>query len=677
MTSNMSFNTNYILPGDDKNQIIGKVNYNFSQVLSNAVGLPGQSGVLGATGIIGQVGKDGSTGPTGSRANKWYFQQTPPFGNIPYTEAPLINYDVWVDTSPGSTGGPNRIYQYSSTGGTYSLYPFWVDTLSNFAIDSNFTLLQGVSGPGEVTEKNAIVIGATSPSSATFVFTDRDVTTANANPRYSKILIENDASITASLPLFSLGKTFYSESDLPSFFWQNTGDNYDIKFSSGGEITIQSQATGSYSSTGGTASLVASGINWNSFTTGSLEGPSGISINSSTLGFTSLNALLQTGGLSLSNMNSGIGATSYGSDYALSINGALLDSQTGLRTVLEYSGFYGGNNRDSLSLGVSGGNLFAVGNSPAASQIAATYPALSIGYTGSTGVSGGTGANIAKSYQSITSSASSKSLFNGLNLNNYIQIIPSSDVIVVNAVPTGPISSDGRSGRIWLLLTGIDSYIEAENASCIDIFLNGETCIGGVSVPTNYSFSPSDFYIRDSGATNPGPTGGCRHVRINFFGSAFPTTVNTSGNKFFYIESFSSGYNSSAQLPYYYSSLGGTQLTVICTELYRQGFMPNEIREADEEFGRIISATSPETMVGYHYWAIPIVGLMKKSSLFSKIVWFVAKPWAYQMAYEMGSIDKGNLAGKILMRFGIFISKSIGKIITLKNPGKLNKLANF
>jgi hypothetical protein len=47
------------------------------------------------------------------------------------------------------------------------------------------------------------------------------------------------------------------------------------------------------------------------------------------------------------------------------------------------------------------------------------------------------------------------------------------------------------------------------------------------------------------------------------------------------------------------------------------------------------------------------------------------------MAYEMGAIDKGNLVGKILMRFGIFISKSIGKIITLKNPGKLNKLANF
>lgn len=554
----MSFNTNYILPGDDKNQIIGKVNYNFSQVLANAVGLPGQAGILGATGIIGQVGKDGSTGPTGSRANKWYFQQTPPFGDIPYTQAPLINYDVWVDTSPGATGGPNRIYQYKNNY-TLGQYPFWVDTLSNFAIDSNFTLLQGVSGPGEVTEKNAIVIGATSPSSTTFVFTDRQVTTANANPRYSKVLIENDASVTASLPIFSFGKTFYSQSDLPSFFWQNTGDNYDIKFSSGGEMIIQSQATGSYASTGGTASIIASGINWNSSTTASITGPSGISINASTLGFSSLNTQLQAGGFSLTNMSSGIGATSYGSDYALSISGILLDSQTGERTVLGYSGFYGGTPLNSLFLGASGSNIFTVGNSPAASQITATYASLGIGYTGSTGILGGTGANIVKSYQSITSSASSRAIFSGpsgRSTCNYIQVTPSSDVIVVNAVPTGPISSNGRSGRIWLLITGLSSYLEAGNASCIDIFLNGETCIGGVSVPTNVSASPSQFYIQDSGATNPGPTGGCRHVRLNFYGSAFPSTVNTSGNRFFFIESFSSGYNSSAQLPYNYSPQG-------------------------------------------------------------------------------------------------------------------------
>lgn len=676
MGSNMSFNTNYILPGDDKNQIIGKVNYNFSQVLSNAVGLPGEDGIMGATGIIGQVGRDGLLGSTGQRANQWYFQQTPPFGDIPYTESPLINYDVWVDTSPGSTGGANRVYQYDSND-TSGEYPFWVDTLSNFAIDNNFTLLQGVSGPGEVTEKNSIVIAGGSPSDVTFVFTDREVTEANANPRYSKILVESDASVTASLPIFSLGKTFYSTSSLPSFFWQNTEDNYDIRFSSGGEMFIQSQATGSYASTGGTASMVANSINWSSSTISSIAGPSGISINSSTLGFSSSNIRLQTGGLSLLGMNSGMGATSSTGDYVLSITGTLLSSQTGERTVLNYGGFYGGNSRNSLGLSVSDNVVFSVGNPPPASQINATPASLAIGYTGSTGVSGGTGANIVKSYQSVTDSASSKRFFSGFNLNNYIQLTPTSDVIFVNAVPTGPVSSDGKSNRIWLYITGVGTYLEAENASCIDIFMNEGYSIGGVSVPTNFTTSPSDYTIGDSGASTPGPTGGCRHVRINFYGSAFPSTVNTSGNKFFYIEAFSSGYNASSVLPYFYASSGATQLTVICTELYRQGFMSDEIREADERFGRTILETSPETMIGYHYWALPIVGLMQKSRLFSRIVWTVARPWAYQMAYEMGATERGSLVGKALMKVGVFASRTIGKVLLSKNPEKLNKLTSF
>jgi hypothetical protein len=105
--------------------------------------------------------------------------------------------------------------------------------------------------------------------------------------------------------------------------------------------------------------------------------------------------------------------------------------------------------------------------------------------------------------------------------------------------------------------------------------------------------------------------------------------------------------------------------------------MPDDIREADERFGRMISETSPETMAGYHYWAIPIVNLMRKSRLFTKIVWTVAKPWVYQMAYEMGAIEKGNVTGKILMKIGIFASNLIGKIISAKNPQVLNKLTNF
>jgi hypothetical protein len=673
----MSFNTNYILPGDDKNQILGKVNYNFSQILANAVGLPGEIGIKGPTGIIGQVGKDGDAGATGTRANLWFIQEDQPYGNIPYTESPLINYDIWVNTSPAGPSGPNRIYRYDSNN-TSGYYPFWVDTLSNFAIDAEFTLLQGIYGPGEVTEDDAIIISpnsGTGPLNTTFVFTDRKVTAADANPNYAKVLVETDASVTASLPIFGVDKTFYSSSALPAFYWKTTGLDYGIRFSAGGDFIIQSQATGSYGSTGSTAAVSANNVNVTSSTTLSLSNPNGISLGAQTLGFSSRNATLGPAGFALTAMTSSLGITAASTGYSLSITGALTAAQTGERTVFNYSGFYGGTSRNSLTLSMSDNTLFSVGNSPAPAIIDATSAALVIGYTGSTGVSGGTGANIVKSYQAITNSASSKASING-NLNNYIEITPSEDVIVITPNPTGPIISDGsRINRIWLRLTDPSSYVEPGNDTCVDIFMNSLTyCIGGVSVLTNDSYS--NYTISDSGQTSPGLTGGCRHVRINFYGSEFPSAVNSSGNKFFYLESFSSGYSSSIQLPYYYN-LGGFRATVICTELHRQGFMSDEIREADERFGRMISATSPETMVGYHYWAIPIVNLMQKSRLFTKIVWAVARPWAYHMAYEMGSLEKDNLLGKILMKVGAFISRTIGKSISYRNSRKSNQFANF
>ena len=670
----MSFNTNYILPGDDKNQILGKVNYNFSQILANAVGLPGETGIKGPTGIIGQVGKDGDGGATGTRANLWFIQEDQPYGNIPYDEAPLINYDIWVNTSPTGPSGPNRIYRYDNTN-TLGYYPFWVDTLSNFAIDAEFTLLQGIYGPGEVTEDDAIIISpnsGTGPLNTTFVFSDRKVTAADANPNYAKVLVETDASVTASLPIFGLDKTFYSSSALPAFYWKTTGSDYGIRFSAGEDFIIQSQATGSYGSTGGTAAVSANNINVTSSTTLSLSSSNGISLGAQTLGFSSRNSTLGPAGLALTAMTSSLGITAASTGYSLSITGALTAAQTGERTVFNYAGFYGGTQRNSLNLSMLGSTLFAVGNSPAPAIIDATSAALVIGYTGSTGVSGGTGANIVKSYQAITNSASSKASING-NLNNYIEITPSEDVIVITPNPTGPIISDGsRINRIWLRLTDPSSYVEPGNDTCVDLFMNSSLyCIGGISVLTNDSYS--NYTISDSGQTDPGPTGGCRHVRINFYGSEFPSAVNSSGNKFFYLEAFSSGYSSSVQLPYFYN-LGGFRATVICTELHRQGLMSDEIREADERFGRMISATSPETMLGYHYWAIPIVNLMQKSRLFTKIVWAVARPWAYHMAYEMGSLEKDNLLGKFLMKVGAFISKTIGKSISAKKSGKIESI---
>jgi hypothetical protein len=43
----------------------------------------------------------------------------------------------------------------------------------------------------------------------------------------------------------------------------------------------------------------------------------------------------------------------------------------------------------------------------------------------------------------------------------------------------------------------------------------------------------------------------------------------------------------------------------------------------------------------------------------------------------MGSLEKDNLLGKVLMKVGAFISKAIGKSISSRNPGKVNQFANF
>lgn len=671
----MSFNTNYILPGDDKNQIIEKSNYNFSQILANSVGLPGEMGIAGPTGIIGQVGKDGDQGSTGARANQWFFQNTPPYGNLPTNEWPLINYDVWVDTSPGSTGGPNRIYYYNDNY-TLGIYPFWVDTNSNFIVDGPFTIIQGISGPGEVTENNAIVIQPTEAATGTFVFTDGSPTKAAANPNYAKVLVSTDASATASLPIFSFGKTFYSTSNLPSFYWNTTSTDYGINFSSEGGISFQSFATGSYGSTGGTTSITGGNqVNITSTTGTSISATGGITINSPSIGFSNGNIDLQEGQFSLSSMSSGIGLSGSTSDYALDISGVLVATQTGERTVLNYLNSSGSSNQNALSLSMAGSKIFQINsNPPIASTGGApgfgTYPALVIGYTGSTGASGGTGANIVKGYQEVTSSASSISLFYGYSdFSNYIEINPSSDVIVVTPTATTPLSTTSRTNRIWLYFPNVFPALETNTATVFDIFMNSTTyCIGGISVVPN-RYSPSEVYIPDGGT---GANQGCRHVRITFFGSEFPASVQTPGNnfvKFAYVQTFVSGNSVTTPLIYEYSpnySPPGGGPSVICSELYRQGFMPQIVMDADQKFGDMMIRLHPEVILGYHYWALPIVNLMKKSKLFSKIVWTIAKPWSYQMAYEMGEAKTENFIGKILMKFGVWFSRMIGKRILNK-----------
>ena len=99
----MHFNTKYIFKGDTEKDIIGKIHYNFDQILSFAIGPDGHSGAIGATGIYGPGGRRGATGNAGTRSSIWYKQITEPAGNN-------NTNDIWIDSSVSD--GNIKVFNY-------------------------------------------------------------------------------------------------------------------------------------------------------------------------------------------------------------------------------------------------------------------------------------------------------------------------------------------------------------------------------------------------------------------------------------------------------------------------------------------------------------------------------------------------------------------------------------
>ena len=99
--------------------------------------------------------------------------------------------------------------------------------------------------------------------------------------------------------------------------------------------------------------------------------------------------------------------------------------------------------------------------------------------------------------------------------------------------------------------------------------------------------------------------------------------------------------------------------SVICTELYERGLMDFITYKQDQAFGLNLYRKCPEAIDGYHLWAKPVVRLMKKSQLATKIVYFFAKPWSDEMA------GRSNLFGATLMFVGLPICQFIGNVIKL------------
>ncbi|MBN2551222.1 MAG: hypothetical protein JXB06_00570, partial [Spirochaetales bacterium] len=103
--------------------------------------------------------------------------------------------------------------------------------------------------------------------------------------------------------------------------------------------------------------------------------------------------------------------------------------------------------------------------------------------------------------------------------------------------------------------------------------------------------------------------------------------------------------------------------TVICSELYRQGLMSETVFRADQAFGRYLAENDQYTLLGYHFWARPVVEMMQSSKTVTKIVCLIAKPWALEMAHRMGARENGTVVGKVLMIVGMPVCRIIGRAL--------------
>ncbi len=111
--------------------------------------------------------------------------------------------------------------------------------------------------------------------------------------------------------------------------------------------------------------------------------------------------------------------------------------------------------------------------------------------------------------------------------------------------------------------------------------------------------------------------------------------------------------------------LGDIFGTIICTELYRQGYLTDEIYAADVQFGQDIDRNLPLVRKGYQFLAAPIVGMMQESKAFTEAVYFFAEPWAEEMAHRTGVLEEDNFWGSLIMFVGVPLCFVVGIFVTL------------
>ena len=104
----------------------------------------------------------------------------------------------------------------------------------------------------------------------------------------------------------------------------------------------------------------------------------------------------------------------------------------------------------------------------------------------------------------------------------------------------------------------------------------------------------------------------------------------------------------------------GDDISVICSELCRQGLLHRNVLKADGEYRRLY--IDDETYYGYLSLAEPVVRLMQRSKIFTIIIKPIAVAFAYETASRVDENIKGSLFGKFILEAGKRVCKNYFRI---------------
>jgi hypothetical protein len=401
----MHFNNKYINLGDSEEEIRDKINYNFSQILSFAIGQEGYIGPKGATGIPGPSGKKGATGPTGDRATEWTRGNT--FPSVLSTQ----EFDLWVDDS----SGVGDVYESGPTANSWSY-----TGLSLYRSDY-FDVYTGIVGPIGVTDKSSTGFKSTlSSNSTSLVFSDTILTSANINPNNSKLLISTEDQIDS--PILSFIKSNGDTSISPGFRWKNTGSSSYLIFNSPGNLTLASLFDFSLSSfeSGGGGTFIMNG-------SGNLTGNTQGDINLISTTDISLETNFGASPITISSLNFGVNTTEIYSNVLTEISNDIDNSLPYSLASLPTSGspynYLGGirvnsnptDNRVFDFTGMDGHSVLY--GSPSGSVSSGNYSQVVFGETGG-GTAGSTGAPYSYHVKRLNNISP---VINSINAISYLQ----------------------------------------------------------------------------------------------------------------------------------------------------------------------------------------------------------------------------------------------------------------